>query len=86
MSDKKRTEGKVLGGVAFWVSEFLVVCFCVAIVFKLFMAGILDTVLMGQILLFQGTIYSVAWTAKASSNFAKNMQPKNLPENEQGDK
>jgi len=78
---KKRTEGKVLGGVAFWISEFLVVLTVIALIINLIINKVLDTVLLGQILLFQGTIFTVSWSAKASSNFAKNMRPK-LPTDE----
>ncbi|MCP4336451.1 MAG: hypothetical protein GY679_01210 [Mycoplasma sp.] len=68
---KKMSFGKVLGTIAFFVSEALVVFGVGMLVGNLIINRIFDSPLFGQLLVFQGTIITIVWGSKASSNFAK---------------
>lgn len=70
-SNRRQKQGKTLGKIAFLVSEFLVILSIIAVVMNVLLENSIDTNLIGQIFLFQGTIFTVTWGAKASSNFAK---------------
>jgi len=64
------TIGKKIGIWAFVISEILAVGFLVVcLILKILSADIVTA-----ILLFQGTIFSVVWGAKASKNFSKGNQ------------
>jgi hypothetical protein len=67
----KKSEGKLLGRVAFWISEILVIMSVISILIDVFNGNGLNAQMMGNIFLFQGTIFTVSWGAKATSNFAK---------------
>lgn len=68
---KSKTEGKQLGKIAFYISELIVfVMIGMIIIYSTYTQNI-DTNLVNGLLLFQGTIFSVTWGAKASSNFTK---------------
>lgn len=61
------TIGKKIGVWAFIISEILAVSFVVVcLILKILNADIVTAVL-----LFQGTIFSVVWGAKATKNFVK---------------
>jgi hypothetical protein len=63
--------GKKIGLFAFVVSEILSVIFTIIILFFVFKSGQLDASLISAVLLFQGSVFTVVWGAKASSNFTK---------------
>lgn len=65
---RKTTEGKKLGKIAFYLSELIVVILVVAVAIGFVKA---EAEIITAVLLFQGTIFSVTWGAKASANFAK---------------
>ena len=73
---KKRSEGKVIGSIAFIVSEIIVVLGVFGIILKIILDGELDSNLISAIFFFQGTVFTVTWGAKASSNFAKKEEEK----------
>ena len=61
------TVGKKIGVISFFISETLVFIVLILVYFS----GDFHADIINMILLFQGTIFSVVWGAKASSNFAK---------------
>jgi len=69
--EKKQTGGKVLGSIAFFVSEIIVILGALYLIFTLFKSEGIDATIFSNILLFQGSIFVTVWGAKASSNFAK---------------
>ena len=74
--EKKQTNGKVLGSIAFFVSEIIVILGALYLIFALFKSGNIDATVFSNILLFQGSIFVTVWGAKATSNFAKKKDDK----------
>ena len=68
---EKKSQGKFLGSIAFWVSEFLVVLSVITILLETLNGNEINYSFAGSIFVFQGTIFVTTWGAKASSNFAK---------------
>lgn len=63
-----KKEGKFLGRVAFWVSEILVIVGALSVLISSLSDTVID-VSFSEILLLQGTIFTVAWGAKATKNY-----------------
>jgi hypothetical protein len=68
MEEAKKSEGKFLGRVAFWVSEVLVIIGAISILISSFSDTTID-VSFSEILLLQGTIFTVTWAAKSTKNY-----------------
>jgi hypothetical protein len=71
MADKM-TVGKKIGFYAFVISEITVIQILIIILFDVFVSkSKLDSNIINAVLLFQGSIFTVVWGAKATSNFTK---------------
>jgi len=68
---KKMTTGKILGSIAFIVSEILVMMGGAYCILSLFSENGMDSNTFVATLTFQGTIFVTVWGAKLGSNFAK---------------
>ena len=71
MEEKKETMGKKIGLSAFVISEIMVMFVAIAICINIFYEKRIDSNLISSLLLFQGSVFTVVWGAKATSNFAK---------------
>lgn len=65
------TLGKVIGSVAFVISEFLVMLATTFIIVAYFFSGEINWDFFASLFVFQGSVLVTTWGCKASSNFAR---------------
>lgn len=68
---KKLTLGKRLGLISFVICEIMAIMVVIAITVNVFFENRIDAGMIGNLLFFQGSIFTIVWGAKASSNFSK---------------
>lgn len=66
----QETLGKRLGKYAFIISEIIAGFFCIAFIIDSIINKKINASLLNSILIYQGTVLTVTWGAKASSNFS----------------